>query len=364
MKQTVGVLVGDKTVNGIVQGEGLVIQDQKPAGKPEPVAWVQFHLINFLEYCGTPITKVFDKSYEEWLGRVRFSMGEWEVTLDQFQDVDNRIQQAKAIKGNVLTHVGMLRSTDNKLFNPESAEEVLDALYWFFSFMNGAHCAPAILLGGRFTEYPLWQYLEVRHVAPMEYHITWFNENSTAECFCLAQNFYSCWQDPDKKEWLNLALGLYLASNHNSGGIELSLVHTQMLLELLTWVAIQEGNELRTDSVFDRLSATSKIKELSTWLRVPFDIPYGLKFLKAYFPNANASEASVKIRNLIMHPTASNRSHRAHISNDAIHEACQLNLWYAELTLFKLMGYSGHYNNRTGNPHPGICDVTPWTSNL
>ena len=369
LKRTTSSSVGDTKVSGVISGEGIVIQELKANGKAESVGRVQFHLINFLKYRGDVLTEVEGQNQHEWLGRIIFSMGEWEITLDQFQDIESRLEQAKAVGGNVLTHIGLLKRKDaasklSPLFDPKDAAKVFEALYWFLSFMNGALCAFATPVGLRHLGRPLWQQWGLYSTTEVDTRQNWFSAGATQECFRAADSFYTLWMMAEKREWLNLAIGLYLASNHNNGGIELALANSQILLEMLTWVALQEENTLMSNESFEKLPASDKIRALLFWLGVPTSIPEALKeliaaFPKADYPRIDAPEAVVKIRNLVIHPTKTNRVRRSEISNNAIYDAWQLNLWYADLTIFKLIGYSGRYNNRTGNPKSGEWDITP-----
>ena len=319
-RQVASSVVGKTNVSGIIYGKGITVQELKADGKPESVGRIEFHLMNFLEYRGDSLTKVNGDDWQEWLGRVSFSMGDWEITLDQFQDVEDRLREAQAVNGNVLTHVGMLCRKDNRLFAPDDARRVLEALYWFLSFMNGSLCAFVAPTGLRHLGRPLWQQWGLYSSTPVTSHSQWFSENATDECFLAADKFYACWCDESKREWLNLAIGLYLASNHNNGGVELALANSQIMIELLTWVALQGENSLMSNESFEKLPAADKIRALLFWLGISVFIPEASKVFKSAFPQSDAPEAAVKIRNLVIHPTKSNRSQRSQISNDAIYD--------------------------------------------
>lgn len=354
--------IDETKVRGIIHGMGVVIQERKADGKPEPVGRIQFHLVNFTEYQGTTLTEVDGQTWNIWNGRVVFGMGEWEITLDQFQDIGNRLAEAESVNGNVITHIGVLNLKNNNLFDPVKAKNVIDALYWFLSFIKGSRCAIVVPTGFRHLGRRLWQHWINYSVVPVKSHAYWLSTNSTYECFQAADMFYGCWHDEGKRKWLQLAIGLYLASNYNHSGIELDLTNSQILLEMLTWVALQEENTLMSDESFEKLPAADKVRALLFWLAVPTAIPTAFNELRSAFPNADAPGAAVSVRNLMMHLTKSNRAQRSQIPTEAVHQALKLNLWYTDLVLLKLIGYSGPYNNRTGNPHPGIEDFTPWAS--
>ena len=99
------------------------------------------------------------------------------------------------------------------------------------------------------------------------------------------------------------------------------------------------------------------------WLGIDTGIPVAFNHLAKAFPDSDASEAVVKIRNTVTHPTKSNRAQRAQLTTTAVAEAWELNLWYIELTLLKLLDYDGPYEPRIGKPPGNIFVLVPWAAN-
>ena len=272
-----------------------------------------------------------------------------------------RLDEAKATQGNVITHIGLLKRTDGKLFDPEATASIFEALYWFLCFMNGSRCTLTLWEGLRHLGCPLWQKWAVFSSTPVQSCNNWFEGIITNQCFEAADKFYASWTDAGKREWLPLAIGIYTASNHNTGGIELTLANSQIALEMLASIALLEENSLMSDKGFENLSAADKIRALLFWLGIDKSIPEKLTDLKSMpkevLNTEDAPQAVVELRNKVTHLTRVHRGERAKIPNNAIFDAWQLNLWYIEVAILKLIGYSGAYNNRIQNPAGKLWDM-------
>lgn len=284
------------------------------------------------------------------------------MTLDQFRDAKHRIEKARDVNGYVLTHIGLLCRSDGKLFSPDDADSAMEALYWFLSFAAGWRCPLALPTGLRHLGYPLWQQWAIYSGSQIRTRNNWFRISALRRCFVAADNFYTCWSDDTKRDWLKSAIGLYLACNHNHGGVELVLSESQIALEMLCWVALLEENSLMSEKGFEKLEAADRLRALLFWLGISPSIPDASVQLRSTYPTFDAPHAVVDIRNSIIHPTKSNRGKRALLSDETIFEAWQLNMWYIELAILKLIGYEGAYNNRIRNRAGHIFDLVPWTS--
>lgn len=115
------------------------------------------------------------------------------------------------------------------------------------------------------------------------------------------------------------------------------------------------------EQAFDSLHAVDRVRVLLFWLGTPRAIPSRYAELAKSLPNKpDGPRAITEIRNTIIHPTKSNRAKRDTLSLAAIAEAWQLNMWYIELALLKLLDYQGSYFNRTQGTGSGTIDTVPW----
>ena len=361
LQETFIVGQDSKEQSGILLGDGLVIRQLKEDGAQEPVGRMHFHLINFKHYWGEPLAQSHGDTVRGWKGRAVFLFGKYIVTLDRFREASERLEEAHLVNGYGFTHVGSMCRVDNKLFDPDKGAEALECLGWFFSFANGSYCPCVLPTGYRYLKQPLWQQWNMPHVSLNNSNQNWFSAIRSLECFQAADCFYKCWQDEAKRQWLKTAIGLYLASTRTTDNIELALANAQIPLEMLTWVALMEENSLMSEESFEKLPAADKIRALSFWLNVSTAIPHRLEELRQAMPGVDLPKAIVDLRNLLIHQTPQNRRKYLQVPEGAFYHAWQVNLWYIELTLLKLTGYSGHYFNRIGKPSEKSYDVLPWT---
>jgi hypothetical protein len=119
-------------------------------GIKERLGRVRFHLLNFNEFHGERIYRGNQEGKVlSWPGRAYFDMGPWRVTLDSMPDISERIKQARAVGGYVITHVGNLERREKKngigrLFGANEASKALEVLYYVFTLANGSRC-PCVL---------------------------------------------------------------------------------------------------------------------------------------------------------------------------------------------------------------------------
>jgi hypothetical protein len=345
------------TLSGIVQGAL-----DRDCGKS--IGHVRFHLVNFRDYHGEPIYRCTGDRLHGWAGRVSFQFAKWRVTLDSLEGGRERFQEAKAVGAYVITHAADLRRVDNKLFSVADAKKVLEFLYWFFSFVNGARCDYILPVGVRYSG-PLWEEWGTHVVAPARYNHTWLAESASAECFKVAEGCYACWNRGARHDWFNLAISLYLESNHNSSGTDLALTTAQIALELLGWVILVEEHSVLSEDGFNGLKAADKLRTLLLWTGVPAAIPESLRELRDAYQapvRADGPQAISDLRNALVHPAKTKRQRLHSLTHTVNYQAWQLSMWYVELVLLKLFGYDGGYDNRLGRERPmTVFDLVPWS---
>ncbi len=348
------------SVSGELNGSSLEYSCLKEDGSAESFGRVEFHLLNFVEYWGKRIHPKQGADCHTWTGRIDFEFDKWHITLDQFPNISELLKEAKATSGFAITHIGILRRKDNNLFSSKEAKEILEYLYWLFSFVKGNRCGYILPKGLSYSGVPLWEEWGAQIVTPAAHITTWFAHLYPFQCFELAQGFFSLWKDPDKQSWIRLAVNLYALSNpvlHD----DVALINAQTALELLSYVALVEESSTKTPEEFKKLKgACERFEELAKWCCIPLSIPASLSKLNGCFPSASGPEAITTIRNSIMHPTKANREKRQAHSIYVVYEAWQLSMHYIELAILKLMGYSGPYHNRITNPSAFYPDLVPW----
>ncbi len=327
---------------------------------------VIFHLPNFFSFIGEIIR---DKDMSSRTGRLRLESDEWLVTLDTRKAIRDLISSLKNHGGYAITHTGELRRSDSRCFNYDEADDVLQAVYFFLSFLRGLWCGP-ILAFGRSNNRDIWQEWATSRLTPWKYVESWF------PCVAARENvvnlnqsfrgFMRKWKNGLWKDPIKHSIHWYVESNIGAGGVEGSIVLIQTALELLSWLYFVEDPATATSGAkrFEKVNAAEKIRCLLKASGISADIPVTLKQLKTEAVTLEAPdgpEAFVRLRNAIVHPKKSKREAMLKTSVLARFEAKNLGLWYLELILLRVFGYEGEYYQRlkSGWPNQGRVKV-PW----
>lgn len=107
-------------------------------------------------------------------------------------------------------------------------------------------------------------------------------------------------------------------------------------------------------SAFDHdFNASDKIRELLKEMRIGTGMPLGtndltscLRKIDENLKNIDGPQALTTIRNLVVHPKKAKRERLGELSKMALYQALDLGLYYLELILLRLLGYTGAYYNR------------------
>jgi hypothetical protein len=319
-------------------------------GAHERIGRVEFHLVNFRDYIGQSVCRRKDGLLNIRTARTSFEMGNWTVVIEILPTFKERWKEAVDTHGYAVTHIGVMRRTDNELFAPKDATKALECLYWFLSFVNGARCSYIFPTGFRHGGI-LWREMTAVLAAPAEHNQSWLAELAPGACLAAAGGFHHCWQDATGRDWLLHAVSLYLASNRNVSGTDVCLATSQITLELLSWIALVEQNQIVSKDGFENLSAADKIRLLLFWCGVSPVLPSALNDLRAGFPTRSGAVpdgpmATTEVRNAIIHPTKTLRAKLHSFSDLAKYEAWQLNMLYIERAMLRLIGYFGPFHSR------------------
>ena len=107
------------------------------------------------------------------------------------------------------------------------------------------------------------------------------------------------------------------------------------------------------------LWASDKFRLLFSSLNIPLDIPSETPELLACKSKMNwldAPHALTEIRNSLIHPEHKKRDQ----FSTAYYEAWNLGLWFLEMGILAICGYSGTYGNRLKRRHIGQIENVPW----
>lgn len=340
------------------------LQSGVELGRRENIHHLQFHLVNFVNYLGEAITD----DGEGWRrDALIFEDGTWKVTLHARDLAKDTFRQLKVIKGYAITHIGKLERLDGAEINSDEIDDLLDKLFWFFSFIRGAFVPPWLVVGFNREEQKGWEKWNLNKSTH-----SWETENSWFPKFFRVQGgewdrlfpgFMKRLKDEAWQEAVTQALSWY-ASNQVSPNVETGLLLSKLGVELLAWAKFVEIEQRLSPKGFKSLELADRLRLLLTEYGIPVGIPPELTELTKVSREQNWIDgpcALMILRNGIVHPNLRNRVNR--LPGIARYEAWKLSQWYLELCLLYLFEYEGQYRNRL----PDISVATamepvPWAS--
>ena len=285
----------------------------------------------------------------------------WNVELKSLLATPETLKALSETGGYGLTHIGGLQKEDGSSFEGETAEKMLAALRFFLSFSKGMWCNPCLALGFDDKENRAWESWgspKGQWDSPM----SWFDPHHCEQLINLFPGFMDRWEDEDWQEALKEAIYLYLNSNCSGRGIDAGIILTQAAIERLSYEYAVKTKRLVTVKGFKDLRASDRFRLLLSSLEIPIDISSQtpeLQELAKKFNWLDASHALTEVRNSLVHPEHKRRSQ----VDSAFYEAWNLGLWYLELSILRICGYSGSYSNRlVSNKWVGTVEDVPWAS--
>jgi hypothetical protein len=319
-----------------------------------------FHLFNFVNLFGTR------RSTEESGGRivaiehVDLICDEWKVEIKSLPASSDAFEILKAEGGYRLTHIGCIEKADNSSFSGKDADRCLNALLFFLSFAKGGWCEPICAVGFDAAGNRVWEsWLSPRE--PWHNPLCWFDPHNGSQLATLFPGFMKRWANEDWREALREVIYWYLNANHSFRGIDAGIILTQAAIERLSYEFAVKDRRLVAMEGFKNLWASDKFRLLISSLKLPLDIPAETPELqklasKAQMNWLDAPHALTEVRNSLVHPEHKKRGQLS----VAYYEAWNVGLWYLEMCLLAICGYSGTYGNRLKQRWVGQVEDVPW----
>lgn len=317
-----------------------------------------FHLFNFVDFIGTRrfSKRIGTKTY--FIEHVDLKNDQWKIELQSIPSTKENIKALKTEGGYQLTHVGKIEKANNAPFTGKEAKEILEALRFFLSFARGFWCVPVLPVGFDESGKRVWE-LWSRPLEPWRTCLTWFDQNHSFQLEILFPNFMTCWSNGGWKEALQEAIYWYLIANDSKHGIDAGIVLTQTAIERLSYEFAVNNRKLLGREGFKKLPASDKFRLLLSSLGIQIDLSTEtpeLQKLSHQNKWQDAPHALTEIRNAIVHPERNERKEL----NSAYVDAWNLGLWYLEMSILAICGYSGTYGNRLRNRFIGDVEQVPW----
>lgn len=300
--------------------------------------------------------------------RSEFEADGWKVTLDAIQDRDSKLQhELKATGGYGITHTGLIERTDNSAFRSDDLKDLLDDLFWFFSFCRGFKTAPLLVKMFDKGQISHWLHISCPTIDPWQTRRLWF-DNIRCTLASVFPGFIRRVRQPLWTKPIKNAIHWYLEVHAQAGAVEGAIVFGQTALEMLGWTLLVDEKRLLSDKGYNDLPAADKIRILLSTCGIPLKIPAILMNLNQAAMSENwqdGAQCVAEIRNAVVHANTKKRKKLGQLSFVAKIDTWQLCIWYLELVLLRLFDYSGEYANRmdSGQWKGENTQLVPWAKN-
>jgi hypothetical protein len=322
------------------------------------ISYLIFHLFNFVDFSGSRISIEKNGSSDQKIEHLDLICNEWNIEIKSLFSSKESFDELKENGGYRLTHIGSIVKKDGTVFKGENAISCLTALSIFLSFAKGAWCTPICVVGFDSAGNRVWESWSSPNetwYAPL----SWFDARNVGQLTTLFHDFMEKWRDSYWSKAFHEVIYWYLNANFSSRGIDAGIILTQAAIERLSYEYAVKSKKLVTANGFKDLWASDKFRLLFSSLNIPIEIPNDTPELEALSQNVkwlDAPHALTEIRNSLVHPEHKRRGQFA----GAYYEAWNLGLWYLEMGLLAICGYTGTYGNRLKKRWVGQVDTVPW----
>ncbi len=320
-----------------------------------------FHLMNFRGFLGMRRSTAQAGKTTHAIEHLELGTETWLLEVHSLTSTRDTIKKLKEQGGFGITHVGSARLKSEQPFTGQQAEDLLVALGYFFSFANGSSCTPLLPVGFDGKGERCWGMWNSPHVG-WKVAMSWCDDHAPQQLSELLPGFMKRWGQESWRLALREAMRWYLKSNDSRGGIDAGIMLTQAAIERLSYEYSVLDRKLIESQGFKDLRASDRFRLLFSSLDIPIEIPAslgGMTKLASSYNWLDSPHALTEIRNSLVHPEHKRRGR----FNDAMFDAWNLGLWYFELTVLRLCGYSSKYKNRLTSSWVGQVEPVPWGNN-
>lgn len=314
------------------------------------------HVFNFPDFMGG---KCQGTGAPEGRSLLLLESDEWRINLqslpgDATRDACKRIKEEG---GCFLTHVAKLERKDGGPFSGEVARDQLRMLSQFLSLVLGSDCSTVCNVGfDKFGE-RVWEDCAAPRL-PKRVQ-SWFHEWRADQVEQLFPLFVKRWeQSQEWKHCLEHAIYWYTQANTDGASLHIqsAIILVQAALERLAYHYAVVDRRMISDEGFKKLRVSDQLRILFVGLDIPIALDQFTPALQRMSKNkSDRPHALTDIRNSLVHPRCGEYEVGCYI------DAWKLGLWYLELSILALCGYSGVYQNRLRpTPYPAQLSRVPW----
>lgn len=314
---------------------------------------VDFHLLNFSDYIGK---KTHHSENSVTAGRLSLNTKEWIITIDATPYTKRNLEHLKNKGGYGITHVGSLTRKNNEPFSSKDVPEIIKDLMYFLSFAQGMWVNPVLLSGKNQHNKEIWKGLFIHHTKPWKHPITWYDGLHANEILpTLFQNYSEKILNPIWNTVIQNTVYWYIQTNIPN--VDSGVILGQTALELLAWTYLVIDKKILSKSKFKANNTSDNLRLLLRDCNIPLEIPNYAEQLRSMLgSDQDGVDLIVKIRNSLVHPEKSKIFSGAHY-----YQVLNLQKWYIELVLLRIMNYFGKYFNRLNKElWQGNVEPVPW----
>lgn len=364
---TTGLILieGDREIYGEIDDETIIV------GTDHKLDRVTFHIPNYHEIHGSETIQDREEGMVLDWSELNLEADDWFISLQPYRNIKKLDQEAFLKYKTVLSGVGEIKRTDGTEFKTSEAQNILDALHFFLSFVFMEWTPPLLPIGSNRVKeksWQLWRNFDVRRSEDSGLK-RWapFSGEYLSQGF---QCFFKKWSNPEWREPLEMSITWLIETTRQSDQTAGAIAFGQIPLEMLAWMVFVDGTPILSDSQFNKLNAASTFQLLLSHCHISLDVPEGLTSLKKVVNQtknlSSAPQLITNIRNTIVHPHKNNRrllqqwekQYKVDIKS-ILRESRILLQHYITLILLYLIGYQGVYRNHTRS---SSCydEVVPW----
>ncbi len=293
---------------------------------------------------------------------VNLEVDGWRFTIASMKDSHHREKALKAQGGYHLTHVAQIVRKDSTAFSSQELGDQLTLLHQFLSFALGRWAGVGLTCGYDCSGQMVFEEWGLRHMHPnIRRFASWFEPLRGRMLADVFPGFARLQADAVWREALNHILHWYIAGNDRGAAstVEVQVVHAQIALETLAWTLCVQDKQMLSKNKFKESTAADTVRRLLSSCDIPRGIPGHMSPLlqgKQDGKWSDGPDAIAKLRNHVVHPDRT-----CEFPPESFLEAGKLALWYVELALLHIAGYTGEYASRLKVRWAGETEPVPWS---
>lgn len=328
--------------------------------KNEETKKIIFHLFNFNDFRSESFSTETHENMSKHISYFTLLWKTYKITIKSLFSTKDSVDNLENKSGYRLTQVGSIEKNDASTFTENEQASLLEGLKYFISFAKGSWCGPVCPVGLNILDKEIWYSLN-SPTKQWQSPFSWFDTMHASQLEELFPLFMNLWEKDNWKTTIKEIIYWYINANDSSRGIDAGLILTQAALERLSFEYVVNEKKLLSSKGFKDIWASDKFRLLFSSLDIPIKIDDSLISFGSSTKKYNwldAPHGLTEIRNSLIHP-----EHKKHgqITTGLLIESWNLSLWYLEMSLLAICGYSGTYANRlTVQRYIGTVEDVPY----